>query len=166
MKTLALLLTLLIASPALSQTVKTSSLDPGTSTDFQRSYGGEDEGDGTTRALKRYLRRELIDVGLRGTYRRMHHLGSGVARLLGIDGDPEVPAAHSDRRVTCRWEADPFDLSLGLDLIHRHGFATNVVVDLDDRRIALEVEGRHGVNYGIAYENEGDTLQAMVTLPF
>jgi len=166
MKTFALLLSLLIASPALSQTVNTSSLDPGTSTDLQRSYRGEEEGDGTTRALKRYLRRELIDVGLRGSYRRMRHLGSGVARLMGIGDDHETIAAHSDRRVTCRWEADPFDLSLSLDLIHRRGVTTNVEVDLDDRRIALEVEGRHRVNYGLAYEDERNTLQAMVTVPF
>jgi hypothetical protein len=166
MKTVALLLSLLLASPALSQTVNTSSLDPGTSTDLQRSYRGEEEGDGTTRALKRYLRRELIDVGLRGTYRRMRHLRSGVARLLAIDDNPENPVVHSDRRVTCRWEADPFDLSLSLDLIHRHGVATNVEVDLDDRRIAVEVEGRHRVNYGLAYEDERNTLQAMVTVRF
>jgi len=166
MKTFALLLSLLIASPALSQTVKTSSLDPGTSTDFQRSYGGEEEGDGTTRALKRYLRRELIDVGLRGTYRRMRHLGSGVARVLGIDDDPEAAAVRPGHRVACRWEADPFDVSLTLDVIHRYGLSTNVEVDLDDRRIALEVEGRQRINYGIAYEDDGNIVQAMVTVPF
>jgi hypothetical protein len=166
MKTFALLLILLMASPALSQTVHTSSLDPGTSTDFQRSYRGEEEGDGTTRALKRHLRRELVDVGLRGTYRRMRHLGSGVARLLGIDDDPEGNVIRTGRRVACRWEADPFDLSLGLDVVHRHGMTTNIEVDLDDRRVALEVEGRQRINYGIAYEDDRNTVQAMVTLPF
>ena len=166
MKSFALLLVLLMASPALSQTVSSSSLDPGTATEFQRKARGEEGGDGTVRALKHRLRRELVDLGLSATFHRMPHFGAGVARVLGIAGDPQTEPARFDRPVTCRWEVDPFDLSLTLDLVHRYGVVTSVEVDLDDRRIALGVKGHHHVTYGLSYEDEGNTLQALVTLPF
>ena len=166
MKTFALLLVLLMASPALSQTVSSSSLDPGAAIEIQRKGSVEEGGHGTIRALKHRLRRELVDLGLRATVHRMPHFSAGVARILGIADDAKIDTARVDRPVTCRWEVDPLDLSITLDLVHRYGLVTSVEVDLDDRRIALGVKGHHHVNYGLSYEDEGNTLQALVTLPF
>ena len=165
MKTVALLLSLLFAAPALGQTVHTSSLESGNSTNFTRAYRGDEEGDGALRALRRRLRNELLDAGLRGTYNRLRHLRPGVARALGIPPDDDQ-STHSDRLVTCRVQGDPFDLSFGVDVSHRHGWSTNVEVDLDDRLIAIEFEGRSHVNYGLSYDEGSDAVQAVVSLHF
>lgn len=165
MKTVVLLVSLLFAVPALGQTVHTASLESGDTTNFTRAYRGDEEGDGAMRALRRRLRNELLDVGLRGTYNRLRHLRPGVARVLGIAPEDD-PASHPDQTFTYHVEGDPFDLSLGVDLCHRHGWSTNLQVDLDDRLIALEFEGQSHVNYGLSYDEERDTLQAMVSLHF
>jgi hypothetical protein len=165
MKTVALLISLLITVPAFGQTVHTSSLESGDSTNFTRAYRGDEEGNGALRALRHRLRDELLDVGLRGTYNRLRHLRPGVARAFGIAPDDE-PSSHPGRAVTCHVEGDPFDLSLGLDVSHRHGWSTNVELDLDDRLIAVEVEGRSHVNYGLSYDTGRDTLQAMVSVHY
>jgi hypothetical protein len=164
MKTVALLLSLLFAVPAFSQTVHTSSLESGSTTHFTRAYRGDEEGHGALRDLRGHLREELLDAGLRGTYNRLRHLRPGVARALGITPDDE--STHPDRPLTCRIQGDLFDLSFGVDLSHRRGWSTNVEVDLDDRLIAVELEGRSHVSYGLSYDEGRDAVQAVVSLHF
>jgi hypothetical protein len=165
MKTVALLLSLLFAVPALGQTVNTSSLESGNSTNFTRAYRGDEEGDGALRALRRRLRNELLDTGLRGTYARLRHLPPRVARALGMSPEDDS-STHPGRPIACRVQGDPFDLSLGVDVSHRHGWSTKLEVDLDDRLIAVEFEGRNHVNYGLSYDEGRDAVQALVSLHF
>jgi hypothetical protein len=165
MKTVALLLSLLFAVPAFGQAVHTSSLEPGTSTDFTRAYRGEEEGNGALRALRRQLRAELLDAGLRGTYNRLLHLPPETARALGINPN-DSQSTDPDGAVACRVTGDPFELTLGVDVSHRHGWSTEVEFDLDDRLISVEFEGQSHVKYGLSYDDGRDALQALVRLRF
>jgi hypothetical protein len=160
---------LLLTTPAYAQTVHDSSVGPSHTTTVERIYRGAEDGDGVTRALRRHLRRQLVDAGLRRAGELFGNLGSG----LGT-GWPSSP--HSDsttggvapRRypIAYRLQPRPFELCVGVDLVHRRGWEASLEVDLDDRTLTLELEPGHRLTYGIAYQQEDGTVEATLRLPF